>query len=73
MGLCLGFSGLSAIEILYFLTMRAYFRRRMAEKAEAQGRIHHTSNSVDKAKDNETQEKSLAVLLSRESRARLML
>ncbi|CAG7729802.1 unnamed protein product, partial [Allacma fusca] len=29
MGLCLGFSGLSLIEILYFLTIRACCRRRM--------------------------------------------
>jgi hypothetical protein len=28
MGLCLGFSGLSAIEVIYFLTLRAWCRKR---------------------------------------------
>ena len=49
MGLCLGFSGLSVIEIFYFLTIRAFFRRRM--EADAMETMHHTDNAH--AKENE--------------------
>lgn len=37
MGLCLGFSGLSAIEILYFCTFRLWFRRK---------RIRHNAKRI---------------------------
>ena len=33
LGLCLGFSALSLLEVIYFLTIRAFFKARLKQKA----------------------------------------
>jgi len=48
--LCLGFSGLSLVELLYFFTLRAWcYRRKQSEKytiKKRQDSLHGTQNSV---------------------------
>lgn len=54
MGLCMGFSGLSLIEVIYYFTIRVYFKRKRKRMLQRQERVR-------KAMDRD-REKALAYL-----------